>query len=236
MHQHQTDSYDLYRTILIWRLTILEPINCHIFLSVFSTFSSTQFCFSFISSSAVLARQMTVLQRYTSLSFYCLHISQNMNIKRQWKTFSVKLKEGPKLQRICILLVGLHLMTPFWRNFLCVLSRLSLGRVLNNPLIFVLQLCNPQVIWRLWSCNTSVEMCSKDILIIGPGVLGSRVATLWKQRFPQAQITLKAKRQDPEREAKWQSLGFICGSEKDVGHKYPNVLFSAPPTAGWSLS
>jgi len=75
-------------------------------------------------------------------------------------------------------------------------------------------------------------MSGKDILIIGPGVLGSRVATLWKQRFPQAQITLKAKRQDPEREAKWQSLGFICGSDKDVGHKYPNVLFSAPPTAG----
>ena len=73
---------------------------------------------------------------------------------------------------------------------------------------------------------------SKNILIIGPGHLGARVATLWKERYPEAQITLKANRQDPDREAKWQSLGFICGSDKEEGHKYPNVLFSAPPTAG----
>ena len=72
-------------------------------------------------------------------------------------------------------------------------------------------------------------MSGRDILIIGPGVLGSRVATLWKQRFPQAQIALKANRQDVDREAKWQSLGFIPYKE---GHKYPNVLFAAPPTSG----
>ena len=69
---------------------------------------------------------------------------------------------------------------------------------------------------------------SKDyvLLVIGPGHLGARVATLWQQKFPNAMIALKANRQEPNREAKWQSLGFM---PHQGGHKYPNVLFSAPP-------
>jgi len=71
--------------------------------------------------------------------------------------------------------------------------------------------------------NTSTS----ELLVVGPGHLGARVATLWKSRFPEAKITLKAHRDDPEREAKWKSLGFI--PYKDEDHKYQNVLFAAPP-------
>ena len=73
----------------------------------------------------------------------------------------------------------------------------------------------------------SSRKMSKDLLVIGPGHLGARVATLWRQRFPAAAVTLKAHRQDPEREAKWRSLGFIPYKEGGSGYKY--VLFSAPP-------
>ena len=72
-------------------------------------------------------------------------------------------------------------------------------------------------------------MEGNDLLIIGPGQLGSRVATLWKRRFPFAKIALKAHRADPEREVKWKSLGFEAFEE---GLKYSNVLFAAPPTSG----
>lgn len=69
-----------------------------------------------------------------------------------------------------------------------------------------------------------MEATSKNLLVIGPGHLGARVATLWRERFPQAKIALKANRKDENREAKWQSLGFIPYD----GEKYPNVLFAAP--------
>ena len=32
---------------------------------------------------------------------------------------------------------------------------------------------------------------TSELLVIGPGELGARVATLWKSKFPNAQITLK---------------------------------------------
>ena len=72
-------------------------------------------------------------------------------------------------------------------------------------------------------------MDGNDLLVIGPGQLGARLATLWKRRFPYAKIALKAHRKDPDREAKWKSLGFVAFEE---GQKYSNVLFAAPPTAG----
>jgi len=70
---------------------------------------------------------------------------------------------------------------------------------------------------------------SKNLLVIGPGQLGARVATLWKERFPEAKIALKANKEDQKREAKWQSLGFVPYVE-DAGEKYPYVLFAAPRT------
>ena len=71
---------------------------------------------------------------------------------------------------------------------------------------------------------------AKNLLVIGPGHLGARVATLWQNRFPEAEIALKAHREDPERDAKWQSLGFTPFKNGDLGSKqYENVLFAAPP-------
>ena len=32
---------------------------------------------------------------------------------------------------------------------------------------------------------------ASKLLVIGPGELGARVATIWKSKFPNAQITLK---------------------------------------------
>ena len=66
----------------------------------------------------------------------------------------------------------------------------------------------------------------------GSGELGARVATLWKSKFPNAQITLKAHRNDPEREEYWKSLGFIPFKDDGKTHKYENVLFAAPPGSG----
>ena len=67
-----------------------------------------------------------------------------------------------------------------------------------------------------------------NLLVIGPGHLGARVATLWQARYPEAKIALKAHRDDSDREAKWQSLGFI--PYKDPNQRYSNVLFAAPPS------
>ena len=79
-----------------------------------------------------------------------------------------------------------------------------------------------------------VNQNTSELLVIGPGDLGARVATLWKEKFPEAQITLKANRNDPEWEVKWQSLGYIPYKSEEDGkfHKYQNVLFSAPPGSG----
>ena len=79
-----------------------------------------------------------------------------------------------------------------------------------------------------------VNQNTSELLVIGPGDLGARVATLWKEKFPEAQITLKANRNDPDRESKWQSLGYIPYISEEDGkfHKYQNVLFAAPPGSG----
>ena len=77
-----------------------------------------------------------------------------------------------------------------------------------------------------------MDSTNSELLVIGPGELGARVATVWKHKFPEAKIILKAHRKDPERENKWKSLGFIPYNEEELEGdqcKYQNVLFSAPP-------
>ena len=84
--------------------------------------------------------------------------------------------------------------------------------------------------------ESEAETASKDdLLVIGPGHLGARVATLWQQKFPNAMIALKANRQDLNREAKWHSLGFVSHQEEENGRKYNYVLFSAPPSGQYIL-
>ena len=46
-------------------------------------------------------------------------------------------------------------------------------------------------------------MADKSLKIVGAGVLGVRVAVLWKQKFPDATIYLKTRTDKPERSAKW---------------------------------
>ena len=53
------------------------------------------------------------------------------------------------------------------------------------------------------------------------------MATLWKQKFPDAKVALKARNVDSEREGKWKSLGFVAYQD---GDKYNNVLFAVPPS------
>ena len=62
---------------------------------------------------------------------------------------------------------------------------------------------------RLANINSMEDKTTSELLVVGPGELGARVATLWKSKFPEAKIVLKANREDHEREAKWESLGFI---------------------------
>ena len=83
--------------------------------------------------------------------------------------------------------------------------------------------------------ETTAASKDYDLLVIGPGHLGARVAILWQQKFPNAMIALKANRQDLNREAKWHSLGFISHQEEENGRKYNYVLFSAPPSGQYIL-
>ena len=80
--------------------------------------------------------------------------------------------------------------------------------------------------------DMETTITTSELLVIGPGELGARVATLWKSKFPNAQITLKAHRNNPEREEYWKSLGFIPFKDDGKTHKYENVLFAAPPGSG----
>lgn len=95
---------------------------------------------------------------------------------------------------------------------------------------FLLQLIIAGVaLWRLSALEFFDKNHMNNLLVIGPGHLGARVATLWKQKFPKAEVALKAKTDDPVRRQKWQSLGFTP-YEEGSGTLYPNVIFSAPPS------
>jgi len=80
---------------------------------------------------------------------------------------------------------------------------------------------------------------SNHLKIVGAGHLGLRVAVLWKQKFPDAEVYLKTRHNDPQRSAKWKSLGFnVLSSEEDNSTSscpprvvVPFVVFCAPPTS-----
>lgn len=71
-----------------------------------------------------------------------------------------------------------------------------------------------------------------DLLVIGAGHLGARVASIWKVKFPESQIFLKTKSDNQERSEKWRKLGFqpVAGTDAQ-GIKCPYVVYSVPPTA-----
>ena len=74
-----------------------------------------------------------------------------------------------------------------------------------------------------------------DLLVVGAGHLGTRVAVLWRNKFPDCQIFLKTKTENQERSEKWNSLGYLpisSATDQDSIPKFPYVVFSVPPTAG----
>ena len=71
---------------------------------------------------------------------------------------------------------------------------------------------------------------SKNLIVVGAGTLGCRVAHLWKDRYPDAAIYLKTKSENAAREGKWKELGFNPLKPSDKGTTAPYVIFSAPPS------
>ena len=73
-----------------------------------------------------------------------------------------------------------------------------------------------------------------DLLVIGAGHLGARVAVLWKNKFPEASIFLKTRTNNPERSQKWKALGYTpvaCDTDSLIP-KCQFVVYSVPPTSG----
>jgi len=66
-----------------------------------------------------------------------------------------------------------------------------------------------------------------NLIVVGAGELGCRVAQMWKGLFPQATVYLAAKTENEERERRWISLGY---QPLQAGQKAPCVLFCAPPS------
>lgn len=72
-------------------------------------------------------------------------------------------------------------------------------------------------------------MTSTDLLIVGPGVLGSVAGTLWREEHPEC--TVMAQTNTENSHPKLTSLGLQPVKKADAGkEKYPYVLFSAPPS------
>ncbi len=78
-----------------------------------------------------------------------------------------------------------------------------------------------------------------DLLVVGAGHLGTRVAVLWRNRFPECQIYLKTKTENAERSKKWRRLGYQPVASTDNPRsipKFPFVVYSVPPISGRHLS
>jgi hypothetical protein len=83
--------------------------------------------------------------------------------------------------------------------------------------------------------NKILSLKMNDLLVIGAGHLGARVAVLWRNKFPDCQIFLKTKTENPERSEKWKSLGYqpiSASTALDSIPKFPFVVYSVPPISG----
>ena len=70
-----------------------------------------------------------------------------------------------------------------------------------------------------------------DLLVIGAGVLGMLVARRWRTLHPSANVTLKFRSVNTERNAEMEKGGFkIITKEGDEKLVNPLVVFCAPPT------
>lgn len=74
-------------------------------------------------------------------------------------------------------------------------------------------------------------MSGLDLIVIGAGELGCRVAHRWKKLNQDAKVFLKTNSEKTERDAIWQAAGFeTFSNEKERSVKAPYVVFCAPPT------
>ena len=71
---------------------------------------------------------------------------------------------------------------------------------------------------------------TNDLVVVGPGELGYRVAMIWKAAHPKAAVYLKTRSEKEERSERWRSAGFLPAASYDGVGAAPYVVFSAPPT------
>lgn len=71
---------------------------------------------------------------------------------------------------------------------------------------------------------------SHDLLIVGPGVLGSFMGTLWKQQHPDATVTAQTNTESNHERLRKMGLQPITRDAAPAGKQYPYVLFAAPPS------
>ena len=76
----------------------------------------------------------------------------------------------------------------------------------------------------------------KDLIVVGPGELGYRVAMFWKRAHPEAKVYLKTRSDKKERSECWRGAGFLPASTYDDVSPAPYVVFSAPPTGKGRLA
>ena len=51
-------------------------------------------------------------------------------------------------------------------------------------------------------------MLSKNLIVVGAGQLGARIAERWREAYPDADIFLKTKNRNAARENLWQDMDF----------------------------
>ena len=84
--------------------------------------------------------------------------------------------------------------------------------------------------------TTKCTIKMADLVVVGAGHLGCRVALKWQKLHPEAKVYLKTSTEKDERSLKWSEAGFVpISDEKGQVAKTPFVVFSAPPTATGAL-
>eukprot|EP00798_Chlamydomonas_sp_ICE-L_P020479 gene20478-27268_t len=77
----------------------------------------------------------------------------------------------------------------------------------------------------------SAAPSSKDLLVVGPGVLGGYLGKIWKEEHPGSSVT--GLTNTDANHARLKNFGFEPHVRQDVAtlqKKFPYVVFSAPPT------
>lgn len=71
---------------------------------------------------------------------------------------------------------------------------------------------------------------SKDMLIVGPGVLGSYAGKLWNQSYPEARVLAMTNTTNHHERLMKLGLHPVLKDGLPAGDRFPYMLFSAPPS------